>query len=73
MLTERLEQNQAFGICLNDFKGGAEGYDFLIYCFPLLVQIDVLLFHAFLLLWHHLVSRDVAPPIKSLLTSLTFL
>lgn len=32
-----------------------------------------LLFCAFLLLWHHLVSRDVAPPIKSLLTLLTFL
>lgn len=34
VLTDRLEQNQAFWICLNDFKGGAEGYDSLIYCFP---------------------------------------
>lgn len=43
-LTDRLEQNRAFWMCVNDFKGGVGGCDFLIYCFPLLVQIDVFAF-----------------------------
>lgn len=45
----------------------------MIYGFPLWVQFDALLFNIASLLWHHLVSRDAAPPIKSLLTLLTFL
>lgn len=44
VLTDRHEQIQAFCIYLNDFKGRAESYDSLIYCFPLLVQIDVFTF-----------------------------
>lgn len=43
-LTDRLEQNRAFWMCVNDFKGEAVGCDFLIYCFPLLFQIDVFAF-----------------------------
>lgn len=74
VLTDRPEWNQAFWICLNDFKGRTKGlWFFMIYCFPLWLQFDTLLFNIFLLLWHHLVSRDAAPPIKSLLTLLTFL
>lgn len=45
VLTDRLERNQAFWICLNDFKGGTKGlWFFMIYGFPLWLQFDAFAF-----------------------------
>lgn len=45
VLTDRLERNQAFWICLNDFKGGTKRlWFFMIYGFPLWLQFDAFAF-----------------------------